>query len=35
MVFHKAFGFKCVGTQQTEDGEKEVKLLSLDLNPFN
>jgi predicted GNAT superfamily acetyltransferase len=34
MVFHKAFGFKCVGTQQTKDGGKEVKLLSLDLYPF-
>jgi predicted GNAT superfamily acetyltransferase len=35
MVFHKVFGFKCVGTLQTEDGMKKVKLLSLDLNPLN
>jgi len=30
MVFHEAFGFSCVGTQQTEDATKEVSLLSLD-----
>jgi len=31
MVFHKAFGFSCVGVQSTEVGTKEVRLLSLDL----
>ena len=31
MVFHKAFGFSCVGVQSTEAGTKEVRLLSLDL----
>ena len=35
MVFHEAFGFSCVGTQLTEGGEKEVRLLALDLHPFN
>ena len=35
MVFHETFGFSCVGTQQTEGGKKEVKLLALDLHPFN
>jgi len=31
MVFHEAFGFLCVGTQQTEGATKEVSLLSLNL----
>jgi len=30
MAFHERFGFKTVGTQQTEGGAKEVTLLSLD-----
>ena len=30
MAFHDRFGFKAVGTQQTEGGRKEVTLLSLD-----
>ena len=30
MAFHDRFGFKPVGTQQTEGGKKEVALLSLD-----
>ena len=34
-VFHEAVGFSCIGTQQTEGGEKEVRLLSLNLYPFN
>jgi len=33
MAFHEGFGFKCVGTQQTEGGNKEVALLSLDFEP--
>jgi len=35
MAFHKAFGFKCVGTQQTKGGGGKVKLFSLDLDPLN
>jgi predicted GNAT superfamily acetyltransferase len=35
IVFHKAFGFSCVGTQLTEGGEKAVKLFALDPHPFN
>ena len=31
MAFHDRFGFQSVGTQQTEQGAKEVSLLSLDL----
>ncbi len=31
MAFHERFDFAPVGTQQTEDGTKEVTLLSLDL----
>jgi len=30
LAFHDHFGFKTVGTQQTEGGTKEVALLSLD-----
>jgi len=30
MDFHDGFGFKSVGTQQTEGGSKEVALLSLE-----
>ena len=35
MVFHESFEFSCVGTQKTQGGEKEVRLLSLELNAFN
>jgi uncharacterized protein len=32
MAFHNNFGFKSVGTQQTEGGSKEVTLMSLNLD---
>ena len=31
MVFHKAYGFEQVGTQTTEEGKKEVSLMSYKL----
>ena len=34
MVFHESFEFTCAGTQKTEGGKKEVRLLSLELHPF-
>lgn len=32
MAFHAGFGFREVGTQETEGGKKEVSLMSLDLD---
>ncbi len=31
MVFHETYGFKQVGTQTTEEGKKEVSLMSYKL----
>ncbi|MBC8345930.1 MAG: GNAT family N-acetyltransferase [Candidatus Marinimicrobia bacterium] len=31
ILFHEKYGFKQVGTQETEGGKKEVSLLTLDL----
>ncbi len=31
MVFHETYGFKQVGTQTTEEGKKEVSLMSYEL----
>lgn len=32
MAFHKGFGFREVGTQQTEGGAKSVSLMAVELN---
>jgi predicted GNAT superfamily acetyltransferase len=31
IIFHKKYGFNEVGTQKTEDGNKEVSLMAFDL----
>ena len=33
IIFHEKYGFKQVGTQETEGGKKEVSLLEYKINP--
>ena len=33
IIFHEKYGFRQVGTQETEDGKKEVSLMEYKINP--